>query len=162
MCSYASTLPDHIGRLYPHVQDGDIEEHSQSQRKMFLSRRVSSGSGPIPRSSGGAMASSSSNHWLARAYERLAREPEEDEDEPAWGQKRWAVIAKKLRESDSHDPPSAERSQKALQEVRTDYSMRKLAFEPQRTTFIVEGRPVQVHVLFKKPYPESLGTLFEN
>lgn len=40
MCSYASTLPDHIGRLYPHVQDGDIEEHSQSQRKMFLSRRA--------------------------------------------------------------------------------------------------------------------------
>ena len=59
-----------------------------------------------------------------------------------------------------------------LNEVRKDFGSVKLQFDPHRFTFVVEGRPVQVHVAYRllqgsggtlvgsrSPSPALLGSL---
>ena len=108
------------------------------------------------------MASSSSSSWYGQTFARLAREPADDEDPLAWGQRRWAWIVNSLRRA-IEDAPGANRSLQALSASRTDMSLRKLAFEPQRSTLYVEGRPVQVSYILNLDFQnaEPVGRLVQ-
>ena len=113
----------------------------------YLRKRVRSlsyvrGSGrldPTPEASGaglpaGAMASSSDS-WVRQTARRIER------NSPSrLGERRWAEIA------DASDGvrPALHTGRETLWETRMDLSIRRPFFSPQRSTFVVEGRPVQV------------------
>ena len=92
-----------------------------------------------------AMASSSSD-WRSETERRLqdVRDPDIDGN----GLDRWRKAAEILKDFDDV-PPSVERSQFILNKIRKDLGSKKLIFDPHRFTFVVEGRPVQVDVLYR-------------
>ena len=89
-----------------------------------------------------AMASSASS-WMAETERRLqdCRNPDIDVS----GIGRWRQAAEAIRVL----PKGLTRSQVALTSIRKDLGSKKLQFDPQRWTFVVEGRPVQVHDAYR-------------
>ena len=71
-----------------------------------------------------------------------------DPDIDGNGLDRWRKAAEILKDFDDV-PPSVERSQFILNKIRKDLGSKKLHFDPHRFTFVVEGRPVQVDVLYR-------------
>ena len=68
-----------------------------------------------------------------------------NEDIEGSGLARWREAEKILKDYTDLGP-SRERSQMILNEIRKDLGTKKLFFDPHRFTFVVEGRPVQVHI----------------
>ena len=61
------------------------------------------------------------------------------------GMERWREAAEAIKVL----PPGLTRSQVALTSIRKDLGSKKLQFDPHRRTFVVEGRPVQVHDAYR-------------
>ena len=98
--------------------------------------------GPWGRPAAGAMASSS-DAWVRQTAQRLERfEPEH------LGEARWSEAAS----SRDGVRPALHTGQETLFEARMDLSLRRPFFSPQRSTFVVEGRPVQVMCLVDRLY----------
>ena len=92
------------------------------------------------------MAAASSSDWLSKTERRL--QVLRDKDIEGTGLDRWHEASKII--SDFPDVgPSLERSQIMLNKIRKDLGSKKLQFDPHRFTFVVEGRPVQVDVLYR-------------
>ena len=91
------------------------------------------------------MASSASS-WVAETERRLQGWRNKDID--GSGMARWREAAKIIKDY-TDLAPSLERSQMMLNEVRKDLGSKKLQFDPHRFTFVVEGRPVQVHIAYR-------------
>ena len=92
------------------------------------------------------MASSASPSWMEATSRRFERRRNKDIE--GVGLQRWRAAANMMKEySDvTHD---LERSQIMLNDLRKDFATKKLQFDPHRYTFMVEGRPVQVHVPYR-------------
>ena len=90
------------------------------------------------------MAGSSS--WLGQTEQRL--QAQRDKDVEGSGLHRWYQAAKILQDYHQDLGSSLERSQVVIDEIRKDLASKKLQFDPHRFTFVVEGRPVQVHVSY--------------
>ena len=90
--------------------------------------------------------SSSQPSWLSQTEQRL--QAVRNKDIEGSGLYRWFQAAKIL--DHQHDLGSTlERSQVVINEIRKDLASKKLQFDPHRYTFMVEGRPVQVHVSYR-------------
>ena len=61
---------------------------------------------------------------------------------------RWREAANMIKDY-KNLAPSLERSQIMLDNIREDFGSKKLQFGPRRFAFVVEGRPVQVHVAYR-------------
>ena len=66
------------------------------------------------------------------------------------GTQRWRDAAQFVKDK-YIIPPGLKRSQMVLQRLRKDLGLKTLQFDPQRWTFVVEGRPVQVHLASRLP-----------
>ena len=115
------------------------------------------------------MASAASSSWLSQTERRLQGWRKKDIEGSGFA--RWREASKIISDR-ADDGPSLERSQIVLNEVRKDLGSTKLQFDPHRCTFVVEGRPVQVHVSYRllqgsggtllasrSPSPALLGSL---
>ena len=92
------------------------------------------------------MASAASSSWLSMTERRL--QDLRHKDIEGSGLARWHEASKVISDF-AGDGPSLERSQYVLNELRKDFGSKKLQFDPHRFTFVVEGRPVQVHVSYR-------------
>ena len=92
------------------------------------------------------MASSASSSWLSQTERRL--QDLRNKDIEGSGIARWKEASKILSKYDNMEP-GPERSQLVLNEIRKDIASKKLQFDPHRFTFLVEGRPIQVHVSYR-------------
>ena len=98
------------------------------------------------RSPSPAAMASGSDDWMAATERRI--NDWRNEDIEGSGLARWSEAEKILKDYVDLGP-SRERSQMMLNEIRKDLGSKRLFFEPHRTTFVVEGRPVQVHIVYR-------------